>query len=243
MFPTQALTSNAPNTDLGPVMNPNGGPFRGSFAGRNSRFSTASSVGSVLSFATDSKYAYPLTPSTAAFVAPYKMAADADPRASYLPVDQYGPYERLDGPAEDDDFMHNPESRNAETQGANWRGYANVGVLLLVIAGLLTLFAGYPIIHHYTENLAWKDAHVNATGQIPELFGLPNLIDPATPKDVYSRAGLDGHDYELVFSDEFNTPGRSFYPGDDPFWEAVDLRVRFFHLRYGLVLNRSFASI
>ena len=29
--------------------------------------------------------------------------------------------------------------------------------------------------------------------------------------------------YELVFSDEFNKDGRTFYPGDDPFWEAVDL--------------------
>lgn len=28
---------------------------------------------------------------------------------------------------------------------------------------------------------------------------------------------------QLVFSDEFNTDGRSFYPGDDPYWEAVDL--------------------
>ena len=27
----------------------------------------------------------------------------------------------------------------------------------------------------------------------------------------------------LVFSDEFNVDGRTFYPGDDPFWEAVDL--------------------
>lgn len=27
----------------------------------------------------------------------------------------------------------------------------------------------------------------------------------------------------LVFSDEFETDGRTFYPGDDPFWEAVDL--------------------
>lgn len=27
----------------------------------------------------------------------------------------------------------------------------------------------------------------------------------------------------LVFSDEFNQDGRTFYPGDDPYWEAVDL--------------------
>lgn len=26
-----------------------------------------------------------------------------------------------------------------------------------------------------------------------------------------------------VFSDEFNTEGRSFYPGDDPYWQAEDL--------------------
>ena len=31
------------------------------------------------------------------------------------------------------------------------------------------------------------------------------------------------HQLQLVFSDEFNTDGRTFYPGDDPFWEAVDL--------------------
>lgn len=28
---------------------------------------------------------------------------------------------------------------------------------------------------------------------------------------------------ELVFSDEFNVEGRTFYPGDDPYWEASDL--------------------
>ena len=28
---------------------------------------------------------------------------------------------------------------------------------------------------------------------------------------------------ELVFSDEFNQDGRTFYPGDDPYWEAADM--------------------
>ena len=28
---------------------------------------------------------------------------------------------------------------------------------------------------------------------------------------------------QLIFSDEFNTDGRTFYPGDDPYWEAADL--------------------
>jgi hypothetical protein len=50
------------------------------------------------------------------------------------------------------------------------------------------------------------------------------LIDLDTPKDVYTKKSYrDGSDMQLVFSDEFNTPGRSFYPGDDPYWEASDL--------------------
>ena len=33
----------------------------------------------------------------------------------------------------------------------------------------------------------------------------------------------DGSELKLIFSDEFNNDGRTFYPGDDPYWEAVDL--------------------
>ena len=52
-----------------------------------------------------------------------------------------------------------------------------------------------------------------------------SLIDPDTPQDAYSRPGLDDptQTFDLVFSDEFNVDGRTFYPGDDPYWEAVDL--------------------
>lgn len=52
---------------------------------------------------------------------------------------------------------------------------------------------------------------------------MPTPIDPATPSAALTRTGFDGEDYELVFSDEFELDGRTFWPGDDPFWEAVDL--------------------
>jgi beta-glucanase (GH16 family) len=52
---------------------------------------------------------------------------------------------------------------------------------------------------------------------------MPSLIDPDTPEAAKSRVGHDGNQYNLVFSDEFNTDGRTFGPGDDPYWEAVDL--------------------
>lgn len=50
------------------------------------------------------------------------------------------------------------------------------------------------------------------------------LIDLDTPKEAYTKPSQrDQKNMQLVFSDEFNDDGRTFYPGDDPYWEAVDL--------------------
>jgi beta-glucanase (GH16 family) len=49
------------------------------------------------------------------------------------------------------------------------------------------------------------------------------LIDPDTPDNVKERWGADGNKQFLVFSDEFNTPGRTFYDEDDPYWQAMDI--------------------
>jgi len=62
---------------------------------------------------------------------------------------------------------------------------------------------------------------------VPETIGNFGLIDPATPSDAYTRVGITGANkgvtYDLVFSDEFEVDGRSFYEGDDPYWTAADL--------------------
>lgn len=63
----------------------------------------------------------------------------------------------------------------------------------------------------------------NSSGQVPEVINNWAIIDRTTPIEVYSKTASDGTELELVFSDEFNTPGRTFYPGDDPYWEAADL--------------------
>lgn len=49
------------------------------------------------------------------------------------------------------------------------------------------------------------------------------LIDPDTPKSAMTRRSIKGDELQLVFSDEFNTPNRTFYPGDDPFWTGANL--------------------
>lgn len=92
------------------------------------------------------------------------------------------------------------------------------------------LFIGYPVISHYrgvreSTNGGFNLGGINATGQIPQLTGNFGLIDQDTPQAMHTKTSwADGKtEMRLVFSDEFNTDGRSFYPGDDPYWEAVDL--------------------
>ncbi|KAF8073872.1 glycoside hydrolase family 16 protein [Lyophyllum atratum] len=129
-----------------------------------------------------------------------------------------------------DDALHNPEIRGRDDNSFTLfsaRGWMNAGALVVLGVGLITLFAGYPIIWHYThlpsKITGFNLGGINGTGQIPDLPGLPKLVDPDTPSSAYTRTGSDGKKYNLVYSDEFNVDGRTFYPGDDPFWEAADL--------------------
>ncbi|KAF9145880.1 hypothetical protein BG015_011762 [Linnemannia schmuckeri] len=49
------------------------------------------------------------------------------------------------------------------------------------------------------------------------------MVDPDTPQDKKTTVAKDGQLWDLVFSDEFDQDGRSFAPGQDPHWEAVNL--------------------
>lgn len=137
--------------------------------------------------------------------------------------------------SEPDDDLHNPdEGQNARSvyrdgHLLSWRGLANMGCLVLMCLGILMLFAGYPVLSYYyrreLSNLgAFNIGGTNGTGQVPVIPGNWGLIDVDTPQEVYTKTSFhDGEELELVFSDEFEQEGRSFYPGDDPYWEAVDL--------------------
>jgi beta-glucanase (GH16 family) len=60
--------------------------------------------------------------------------------------------------------------------------------------------------------------------QLPEFPGRQSPIDIDTLDWAQTTTPLfTGKQLQLVFSDEFNTDGRTFHPGDDPHWEAVDL--------------------
>jgi len=134
---------------------------------------------------------------------------------------------------EPDDALHNPDVRGGKIvdytgSAFTARGFANVGCLVVLCAGLLALFVGYPVIHYVQHhNTSAATTSQNTTSPLPAK--LPNistfsLIDVDTPTDAYTIPGFyNGTEMQLVFSDEFETEGRTFYPGDDPYWEAVNL--------------------
>lgn len=133
-------------------------------------------------------------------------------------------------PAEIDDDLHDPDARSIRRFGSilSLRGIGNIGCIIILALSLLILFAGIPVITYIIKQ--GKKSGVssiggtNANGEFPEIPGMRALIDRDTPQEAYKHTSLeDGSEWDLVFSDEFNTEGRSFYPGDDPYWEAVDL--------------------
>ncbi|KAG1715994.1 hypothetical protein ID866_1159 [Astraeus odoratus] len=135
---------------------------------------------------------------------------------------------------EPDDYLHNPDPRRdrKHDRGGSvltYRGLTNLGCLLVLTTGLVALFAGYPVISYFTRhglsfNGGFNIGGINASGQLPGVINNIGLIDVDTPSSAYTVTSFaDGSEWQLVFSDEFNVEGRTFWPGDDPYWEAVDL--------------------
>ena len=147
---------------------------------------------------------------------------------------------------EQDDDIHNPQpgdDLNLKPKLKHFfqpRQLASLFGLLILIVGLFSVFIMLPVLSYtghaiysypYHSNAGFNDSaplispadHVNNV-KYPLLKNIrTGLIDPQTPSSAKTRPSFDGGELQLVFSDEFQTPNRTFYPGDDPFWTAVDL--------------------
>jgi beta-glucan synthesis-associated protein KRE6 len=83
---------------------------------------------------------------------------------------------------------------------------------------MLRYSAGYPLISHFISIKpstlgGYNLGGINASGQVPVMSNHFALVDPDTPSSaLYFNTYKDGSKWDLVFSDEFNTPNRSFYP-------------------------------
>jgi hypothetical protein len=130
-------------------------------------------------------------------------------------VDMRGP--------EPDDFLHDPKGADSHSHAMSLRGVLNVITLMILVAGLLMLFAGYPVLYHFLHSdSSTKGAYglggTNGTGQVAKLNAIRPLIDPDTPANAKTFASTaSGKTYHLQFSDEFETEGRTFWPGDDQY--------------------------
>ncbi|KAK0226391.1 glycoside hydrolase family 16 protein [Armillaria fumosa] len=164
---------------------------------------------------------YPISPiSDLPILNKYSLAADPQTWGTNLSPDV----------KETDDELHNPIVRKGRLLDNglsfySFRGIGNITCLFVLCGAMLTMFVGYPIIAYVQEQREAVSSilGVNASGQVPDI-GNFGLIDLDTPEDAhYFTSWRDGKQWRLVFSDEFEEEGRSFYPGDDPFWEAVDL--------------------
>ncbi|SMN18081.1 similar to Saccharomyces cerevisiae YGR143W SKN1 Protein involved in sphingolipid biosynthesis [Maudiozyma saulgeensis] len=153
---------------------------------------------------------------------------------------------------EDDDFIHNPDPEEEarldrrrmwdDIKNMNARSFLGlIGILVLLAAGIC-VFVILPALT-FTGAVQHKDP-VEGTGghsssssssssnskeiltnyKYPTLAAIrTNLVDPDTPTAAKTRKAKDGSSWKLVFSDEFNAEGRTFYDGDDQFWTAPDI--------------------
>ncbi len=213
----------------GPTVQPSSMGYNGrgpSVPSSASDFSVNSKGGYARSHNVAAVAAFPGSPGSLAPSIKDKFSLSADPGSWGADVNPQH--------AEPDDYLHNPDpkrDRRGDHGGTIFtaRGLMNVGCLLILGMALITLFAGYPIITYYTTRAtstlgAYNLGGVNATGQVAATIGNFGLIDKDTPQSAYTHTSLEtGATWDLVFSDEFDTEGRTFYPGDDPFWEAEDL--------------------
>lgn len=125
--------------------------------------------------------------------------------------------------------QHDPKGADSHSHAMSLRGVLNVLTLFILVAALLMLFAGYPVLYHYlstSESMkgGFNIGGTNGTGQVASLKAIRQLVDADTPASAKSwSSAISGNTYYLQFSDEFNEEGRTFWPGDDQFWTGVDI--------------------
>lgn len=151
---------------------------------------------------------------------------------------------------EADDVLHNPDpiadaKDDRKCHRLDNRGRGCLLAFFLLVAGAIVVFIVLPILAYTNTGIhshqSWSHAHHHTTPANPvgdshrkDTERLTNydygilkalrlsLIDEDTPEDARTHISMDGSEWKLVYSDEFTVEGRTFYPGDDPIWQAVD---------------------
>lgn len=161
---------------------------------------------------------------------------ETDPFLSSNEFSPFGGYPASEFPLklnekEADDYLHNPDpivdaAEERKCHKLDSRGWGCLIAFLLLLAGFIVVFIVLPLLD-FTGPAQSTPAPNQISRLSPYSYGrlkaLRHLIDDDTPDDAKTRKSpVSGNEMKLVFSDEFNVEGRTFYSGDDPFWEAPD---------------------
>ncbi|KAK6204631.1 glucan synthase subunit [Scheffersomyces amazonensis] len=137
---------------------------------------------------------------------------------------------------EPDDYLHNPDPIEDADYDKNRFVYdikhldkrstgGLLGLVVLVVC-CLCLFILLPVLTFSGVTDVYKPLtyELLTNYEYPLLSAIrTSLIDPDTPQSALTVQVRDGSTWKLVFSDEFNVEGRTFYSGDDQFFTAPDL--------------------
>lgn len=163
---------------------------------------------------------------------PFLVDADFSPFGGYpassfpLHIDEKEP----------DDYIHNPDpiadaylDKHRFLNDLKHMDKRSTGGLI----GLLALFIGAIALFIILPALTYTGVTDHGEADVYEILTLysypqlgairTSLVDPDTPDDAKTREAMNGDEWTLVFSDEFNAEGRTFYDGDDQFWTAPDI--------------------
>lgn len=164
---------------------------------------------------------------------PFLTTADSSPFGGY-PANEFP---LLMDEKEADDYLHNPDpiadaAEDRKCHKLDKRGWGCIIAFSLLIGGFIAVFIILPVLD-FTGPTTDVPAPVEGVRLSPYRYNIlkglrtaDGLIDPDTPEEAKTHKSYKGEIWELVFSDEFNEDGRTFYPGDDPVWEAVDIHYQ-----------------
>ncbi|CAH2355811.1 beta-glucan synthesis-associated protein Kre6p [[Candida] railenensis] len=137
---------------------------------------------------------------------------------------------------EPDDYLHNPDpiedalyDKNRflnDLKSMDKKSFCGLLGVIGLFVGAMAIFVVLPVLTYsnVTTHYTPESYEILTQYQYPTLSAIrTSLVDPDSPSDAQTYKTKDGDEWKLVFSDEFNAEGRTFYEGDDQFFTAPDL--------------------
>lgn len=137
---------------------------------------------------------------------------------------------------EPDDYLHNPDpvadadyDKNRfmhDLKSMDRRSFWGLMGFVIFFIGAAMIFVVIPALTYTGVGAHYKPEvyEILTNYKYPLSAAIrTSLIDPDTPTEFLYKTSQYGENWTLTFSDEFNAEGRTFYDGDDQFFQAPDI--------------------